>query len=85
MINKDEIKDKLLNKYVDKNLTIVLNGNIETSFIIYNSKILMNDYRIILTDSMKKEIIIKLDELVDVQFDNCLILDLGNQTVIIDT
>ena len=52
--------------------------------VIHNCKILINDYRIILTDCKKEEIIIRTDEIIDISFNQCINIDLGNQNITID-
>lgn len=81
---KEELSNKLFNEYLDKDLSIFLAGSIEMSFTIHKAKFLINDYRIIITDSKKEEIIIKVDEIIGIKLENCIVIDLGNQQIIID-
>ena len=83
MNNKSKLVD-FVNTYKEKDLTVILEGAIETFFVIHNSKILMNDYRIIFTDSHKEELNLNLDEIEDISMENYLVFYLNNQKVIID-
>ena len=72
MKDREILENKLFDEYLEKDVTIILTGNIETMLVIHNCKILINDYRIILTDCKKEEIIISIN------------IDLGNQNITID-
>lgn len=56
MKDREILENKLFDEYLEKDVTIILTGNIETMLVIHNCKILINDYRIILTDCKKKKL-----------------------------
>lgn len=84
MKDREILENKLFDEYLEKDVTIILTGNIETMLVIHNCKILINDYRIILTDCKKEKIIIRTDEIIDISFNQCINIDLGNQNITID-
>ena len=84
MYNREELENKLFNDYLEKDITVIITGDIETLFIIHNCKILINDYRIVLTNSKKEEIILSFNNVVDVKIENCIKIDYDCQSVIID-
>lgn len=84
MYNREEIENKLFNEYLEKDVTVIITGDIETFFIIHNCKILINNYRIVLTDSKKEEIILSFNNVENVKIEKCIKIDYGCQSVILD-
>lgn len=83
--NKEQILDKLFNEFLDKDLRIILEGIITSQFVVHNSKILMNNKHLIITDCEDEEIIICLNELSDVTVNDYFItFKILNQIITID-
>lgn len=84
MKNRELIKEKLFEKYLDKDVNVILKGGITTEFIIHNAKILLSDISLILTDCKKEEFIIDLSFVTDTKVDNAITFELEEQKVILD-
>lgn len=83
--DKEQILDKLFNEFLDKDLRIILEGIITSQFVVHNSKILMNNKHLIITDCQDEEIIISLNELSDVTINEYFItFKIINQIITID-
>ena len=86
MKDKEKILNKLFNEFIDKDLRIILKGSITSELIIHNSKILMNNKHLIITDCENEEIIICLNELSDVIINDFFItFKMLNQSITIDS
>lgn len=84
MKNREIIEEMLFEKYLDKDITIILKGGITTEFIIHNAKILLSDISLILTDCKKEEFIIDLSFVTDTKVDNAITFELEEQKVTLD-
>lgn len=84
MNNLNEIKEKLFNNFTNKDLTIILEGNITTDFIIRNAKISISNKRIMLSDGNKTELIICIDNIINTYICNYIELSFEKQKIIID-
>lgn len=84
MKNRELIKEKLFDDYLDKDITVILKGGITTEFIIHSAKILLSDISLILTDCKKEEFIIDLSFVTDTTVDNAITFELEEQKVTLD-
>lgn len=84
MKNRELIEQRLFEKYLDKDITIILKGGITTEFIIHNAKILLSDISLILTDCKKEELIIDLSFVTNTRVDNAITFELEEQKVTLD-
>jgi len=84
MKNRELIKEKLFDDYLDKDITVILKGGITTEFIIHSAKILLSDISLILTDCKKEEFIIYLSFVTDTTVDNAITFELEEQKVTLD-
>lgn len=84
MKNREIIEEMLFEKYLDKDVIVILKGAITTEFIIHSAKILLSDISLILTDCKKEEFIIDLSFVTDTKVDNAITLELEEQKVTLD-
>jgi hypothetical protein len=84
MQNREIIEEMLFEKYLDKDVTIILKGGITTEIIIHSAKILLSDISLILTDTKKEEFIIDLSFVTNTKVDNAITFELEEQKVTLD-
>lgn len=84
MKNREIIEEMLFEKYLEKDVNVILRGGITTEFIIHNAKILLSDISLILTDCKKEEFIIDLSFVTDTKVDNAITFELEEQKVTLD-
>lgn len=80
----EKIQEKLFNDFLDKDLTVILEGSITTDFIIRGAKIAISDKTLMITDGNKKELIICLDEVTNMYIRSYLEIELEEQKITID-
>jgi len=84
MKNREIIEEMLFEKYLDKDITIILKGGITTEFTIHSAKILLSDNTLIITNTKKEELIIDFSFVTDSKVDNAITFELEEQKVILD-
>lgn len=84
MKNREIIEEMLFEKYLDKDITIILKGGITTEFIIHSAKILLSDNTLIITNTKKEELIIDFSFVTDSKVDNAITFELEEQKVTLD-
>ncbi len=84
MKNREIIEEMLFEKYLDKDITIILKGGITTEFTIHSAKILLSDNTLIITNKKKEELIIDFSFVTDSKVDNAITFELEEQKVILD-
>ena len=84
MKNREIIEKMLFEKYLDKDVTVILKGGITTEFIIHSAKILLSDISLILTNTKKEEFIIDLSFVTNTRVDNALTFEMEEQKVTLD-
>lgn len=72
MKDKEKILEKL-NDFIDKDVDVYFEGDISADINIHNTKILLNNKHLILSDNENEEIIINLNELTDVIIEDYMI------------
>ena len=77
----EKLKKTLLKEYKNKDILIMLEGFIKTYIIIKNSKILINNQTLILTDGKQQEIIIDLDYVYNIDVNTAIMFDLDNEKI----
>lgn len=84
MKNREIIEEMLFEKYLEKDVNVILRGGITTEFIIHNAKILLSDISLILTDTKKEEFIIDLSFITNTTVNNTITFELEEQKVTLD-
>ncbi len=84
MKNREIIEKMLFEKYLDKDVTVILKGGITTEFIIHSAKILLSDISLILTNTKKEEFIIDLSFVTNTRVDNAITFEMEEQKVTLD-
>lgn len=82
--HKELLEEQLYNNFLNKNLTIILDGGISTNFIIKNAKIVISDSILFITDGQKKDLIILLDEITNVTAKNYISIEFDMINITID-
>ena len=77
----EKLKKTLLKEYKNKDILVILEGFIKTYIIIKNSKILINNQTLILTDGKQQEIIIDLDYVYNIDVNTAIMFDLDNEKI----
>ncbi len=77
----EKLKKALLKEYKNKDILVMLEGFIKTYIIIKNSKILINNQTLILTDGKQQEIIIDLDYVYNIDVNTAIMFDLDNEKI----
>ena len=77
----EKLKKALLKDYKNKDIIVILEGFIKTYIIIKNSKILINNQTLILTDGKQQEIIIDLDYVYNIDVNTAIMFDLDNEKI----
>ena len=77
----EKLKKALLKEYKNKDILVILEGFIKTYIIIKNSKILINNQTLILTDGKQQEIIIDLDYVYNIDVNTAIMFDLDNEKI----
>ena len=77
----EKLKNALLKDYKNKDIIVILEGFIKTYIIIKNSKILINNQTLILTDGKQQEIIIDLDYVYNIDVNTAIMFDLDNEKI----
>lgn len=84
MKNREIIEEMLFEKYLDKDVTVILKGGITTEFIIHSAKILLSDISLIITNTKKEELIIDFSFVTNTTVDNAITFELEEQKVTLD-
>lgn len=84
MNNFNEMKEKLLNEFLNKDIIVYLEGDITTDFEIKNSKIAISNKTLMIADGNKTELIIDMGAITNSIINNHIILELGEEKVTID-
>lgn len=84
MNNFNEMKEKLLNEFLDKDIIVYLEGDITTDFEIKKSKIAISNKTLMIADGNKTELIIDMGAITNSIINNHIILELGEEKVTID-
>ncbi len=82
-MNKELLKQILEKEYNNKDLTIIFEGSLETQFIIHQCQILNSDNTLLLCNQ-KIQFKIDLDEVTDIEMNNCIILEMESLKIVID-
>lgn len=77
----EKLKKALLKDYKNKDIIVILEGFIKTYIIIKNSKILINNQTLILTDGKQQEFIIDLDYVYNIDVNTAIMFDLDNEKI----
>ena len=77
----EKLKKALLKEYKNKDILVILEGFIKTYIIIKNSKILINNQTLILTDGKQQEFIIDLDYVYNIDVNTAIMFDLDNEKI----
>ena len=77
----EKLKNALLKDYKNKDIIVILEGFIKTYIIIKNSKILINNQTLILTDGKQQEFIIDLDYVYNIDVNTAIMFDLDNEKI----
>lgn len=84
MKDRETLESKLFDDFLEKDLTIILKGNINTEFVIHSAKLLMSNNTLMITDSKKEELIISFNDVIDIDTNSFIKIQFENQSVIID-
>ena len=84
MNNFKEIREKLLNEFLNKDIIVYLEGDITTDFEIKNSKIAISNKTLMLADGNRTELIIDVGAITNSIIGNYIVLELGEERITID-
>ena len=84
MKDREKLLNKLLNDFLNQDISVILEGAITTDFIIEKAKIVMSIKTLMITDTNNKELLICLDDVLDIKIHNCIIFELETQKLKID-
>ena len=84
MNNFKEIREKLLNEFLNKDIIVYLEGDITTDFEIKNSKIAISNKTLMIADGNRTELIIDIGAITNSIIGNYIVLKLGEERITID-
>ena len=84
MNNFKEIREKLLNEFLNKDIIVYLEGDITTDFEIKNSKIAISNKTLMIADGNRTELIIDMGAITNSIIGNYIVLELGEERITID-
>lgn len=84
MSNFKEIREKLLNEFLNKDIIVYLEGDITTDFEIKNSKIAISNKTLMIADGNRTELIIDVGAITNSIIGNYIVLELGEERITID-
>lgn len=84
MNNFKEIREKLLNEFLNKDIIVYLEGDITTDFEIKNSKIAISNKTLMIADGNRTELIIDIGAITNSIIGNYIVLELGEERITID-
>lgn len=84
MNNFKEIKEKLLNEFLNKDIIVYLEGDITTDFEIKNSEIAISNKTLMIADGNRTELIIDLGAITNSIISNYIVLEIEEEKITID-
>ena len=84
MSNFKEIREKLLNEFLNKDIIVYLEGDITIDFEIKNSKIAISNKTLMIADGNRTELIIDVGAITNSIIGNYIVLELGEERITID-
>lgn len=82
--HKELLEEQLYNNFLNKDLTIIIDGGISTNFVIRNAKIVISNSTLFITDGQKQDLIILLDEITNVTSKNYISIEFDMLNITID-
>lgn len=84
MNNFKEIREKLLNDFLNRDIIVYLEGDITTDFEIKKSKIAISNKTLMIADGNRTELIIDVGAITNSIIGNYIVLELGEERITID-
>ena len=84
MNNFKEIREKLVNDFLNRDIIVYLEGDITTDFEIKKSKIAISNKTLMIADGNRTELIIDVGAITNSIIGNYIVLELGEERITID-
>lgn len=84
MNNFKEIREKLVNDFLNRDIIVYLEGDITTDFEIKKSKIAISNKTLMIADGNRTELIIDMGAITNSIIGNYIVLELGEERITID-